>query len=344
VTVFLGVDGGGSKTALSLLTDQGDLIGWLHAPHCDYLSTGMEAAADVLQQGVADVCRQAGIRPADIGYAFFGLPTYGEVRSDVPALDAIPRAALGHDRYRCDNDMVCGWAGSLGGAEGINVISGTGSMAYGVLAGRTARVGGWGEVFGDEGSGYWIGARALQAFARMSDGRLTPGPLLTVMRDRLELDSDLDAVGLVQRQWHGGRTQVAGLAPAVVDAAREGDVCATAILADAGAELVLLAEATRRRLGPDTVHNVPVSWSGGIFNIPQVLSAFLAGLEDAAGRFDARQPMYVPAIGAGIHAAACAGSPLEATALQRLRQQAPRIGAETAEAASQVDAPRSASR
>ena len=74
--------------------------------------------------------------------------------------------------------MVCGWAGSLAGEDGINVISGTGSMTYGERHGTGHRVGGWGELFGDEGSAYWIAAQGLNAFSRMSDGRLARGPLL----------------------------------------------------------------------------------------------------------------------------------------------------------------------
>jgi N-acetylglucosamine kinase-like BadF-type ATPase len=328
VTLFLGVDGGGSKTALSLVTDRGDLVGRLHAPHCDYLSAGIDAVARVLDEAVAAICGQAGTRPADIAYAFFGLPAYGEVSADVAVLDGLPRAALGHDRYRCDNDMVCAWAGSLAGADGINVISGTGSMTYGVLGDRTARAGGWGEVFGDEGSGYWIGARGLQAFARMSDGRLPSGPLHAVIRARLELDTDLDAVGVVQRLRQGSRAQVASLAPAVIDAARQGDPHAATVLEDAAAELVLLVGATRRRLGAEPLDTVPVSWSGGIFDAPEVLSPFLAAL-DRAGGYDVRQPVHSPAVGAAIFAATCAGTPLDAAALERLREAGVRVAGDS---------------
>ncbi|MEI9903464.1 MAG: BadF/BadG/BcrA/BcrD ATPase family protein [Asticcacaulis sp.] len=73
--------------------------------------------------------------------------------------------------------MICGWAGSLAGADGINIVAGTGSIGYGERLGRGARAGGWGEVFSDEGSAYWIAVQGLAAFARMSDGRLAKGPL-----------------------------------------------------------------------------------------------------------------------------------------------------------------------
>lgn len=90
------------------------------------------------------------------------MPGYGEVSAGIPVLDAAPHPKLGHERYACDNDMVCGWAGSLGGADGINVISGTGSMTYGEHRGCGTRVGGWAELFGDEGSAYWIATRVLR--------------------------------------------------------------------------------------------------------------------------------------------------------------------------------------
>jgi N-acetylglucosamine kinase-like BadF-type ATPase len=60
---------------------------------------------------------------------------------DIPTLDAIPAEVLGHSRYACDNDMVCGWAGSLGGVDGINVVSGTGTIPYGERLGQGVRVG-----------------------------------------------------------------------------------------------------------------------------------------------------------------------------------------------------------
>ena len=174
---YLGVDGGGSKTAFALIDDAGSVIARATAPTSYYFNDGFEVVEKSLAQGVTDICTQAGIATSDIDAAFFGLPGYGEASGDIEQLNAVPRGVLGHDRYSCDNDMVCGWAGSLAGEDGINVISGTGSMTYGERQGVGHRVGGWGELFGDEGSAYWIAAQGLNAFSRMSDGRLPHGPL-----------------------------------------------------------------------------------------------------------------------------------------------------------------------
>jgi N-acetylglucosamine kinase-like BadF-type ATPase len=211
--------------------------------------------------------------------------------------------------------MLCGWAGSLAGADGINVIAGTGSMTYGRRAAAGVRVGGWGELFGDEGSGYWIGIRALRAFSKMSDGRAERGPLHDVLSRRLALEADIDLIGLVLHQWRGARHQIAALAPAVGEAARSGDTCAQAILAAAAAELAGLVDATRRRLGfhPDEV--VPVSYSGGIFAMPEVLEGFLTGIGALPASYRVSRPRYAPAIGAALYAAMLAGRPLDDAAL-----------------------------
>jgi N-acetylglucosamine kinase-like BadF-type ATPase len=254
----------------------------------------------------------------DIRYAFFGLPTYGEVSGDVPTLDAMPKEILGHSRYACGNDMVCGWAGSLGGVDGINVVSGTGSITYGERLGRGARVGGWGDLFGDEGSAYWISIKGLNAFTRMSDGRLPVGPLYEALRTHLELVADLDLVDVVLNRWQGGRSEIAALSRIVANAAEIGDECAAQILSEAVDELVNLVDTTRRMLGFDPKEKVRVSYSGGIFSVRSIVDGFEAALEDLHDRYELRKPLYSPVIGAAIYAARLAGEPLDAETLDQL--------------------------
>lgn len=317
--MFLGVDGGGTKTELCLVDREGRVVGRARAPSCYYFTEGIKLVGRVLRQGVEEVCRRASVAPADIHHAFFGLPSYGEVSGDVPALDAVPGPILGHDRYACGNDMVCGWAGSLGGADGINVISGTGSMTYGERAGWGARVGGWGELFGDEGSAYWISIRGLNAFSRMSDGGLPVGPLYGMLRERLDLAGDLDLVDVVLNRWRGDRTQIAALSRAVVEAASAGDGSAARILSDAARELAGMVDVTRRRLAFGEDEPVPVSFSGGMFTAEPVLDGFKAALGELYGGYELRDPLHPPVVGATLYAAKLAGEPLCEAALDRLR-------------------------
>jgi len=321
VNLFLGVDGGGSKTAFVLLDDSGQILAEAQTESCYYFTGGIELVERVLADGVGQVCRGAGVEPADIRQAFFGLPGYGEASTDMETVNALPRKILGHERYSCDNDMVCGWAGSLGGVDGINIISGTGSMTYGERDGRGYRAGGWGELFGDEGSAYWIAIRGLNAFTRMSDGRLPRGPLYDAIKSRVGVHSDLDLIHIVVDRWQGGRSAIADLSKTVVEAESQGDTVAAGILTDACVELTTIVETTRIELGFGVDHRVPVSYSGGMFNAEFLRRGFAEALIAQNPSYDLRAPLFSPVIGAALYAAKQAASPLSEMALRTLRPQ-----------------------
>jgi N-acetylglucosamine kinase-like BadF-type ATPase len=219
--------------------------------------------------------------------------------------------------------MVCGWAGSLAGEDGINVISGTGSMTYGERQGVGHRVGGWGELFGDEGSAYWIAAQALNTFSRMSDGRLPKGPLHGLMKDRLEVNGDLDVVSLVIDTWKGNRSKIAALATTVCEAAEAGDEASSRILSAAVDELITLIETTRTLIGFTDQETVPVSYSGGMFSNEGFLSRFVTALQDSSAKYDLQTPRLDPAVGGALYAAKHSGYPLSPAAVQHLSDNNP---------------------
>ena len=318
--MFLGVDGGGTKTAFALIDRQGQVLARHEESSAYYLEVGMDGAAAVLARGCALLFAAAGISANDVAFAFFGLPAYGEDRAVQPQLDALPRAVLGHDRYLCGNDMVCSWAGSLACADGISVIAGTGSMAYGRVGRREARAGGWGELFSDEGSAYWIARAGLALFSRMSDGRAPRGPLHALMRERLALRDDLDLCQVVYGELKGERSKVAALSQLVSGAAAHGDLQAAEILESAALEVAALVHAVRGQLGVDPGADVAVSYSGGLFGVDGPLRAPFARALAASdlGGYRLVTPRLPPVLGAALYAALNAGTPLDATALERL--------------------------
>jgi N-acetylglucosamine kinase-like BadF-type ATPase len=299
---FLGVDGGGSKTAYVVLDGDGRTVAETVGPSCYYFAAGIELVERVLGEGVAAVCAAAGIGPDRLAHAFFGLPGYGEVSADVPRLAAIVRGVLGHDRFGCANDMVGGWAGALAGRDGINVVAGTGSIAYGEHRGRAHRAGGWSELFGDEGSAYWVAVRGLNVFSRMSDGRLPRGTLHALLTERAAIAEDLDLVGVVMDRWGGRRAQIAALAPVVVKAAAAGDGEAGAVLEQAAREMVALVEACRAGLDYDEGEPTDVSYSGGMFSAPGFRDIFARALGDAGPAYRLRAPVHGPGVGSALYA------------------------------------------
>jgi N-acetylglucosamine kinase-like BadF-type ATPase len=317
--MFLGVDGGGTKTAFALVDSQGQVLARHEASSAYYLEVGMDGAAAMLANGCGALLAAAGVTANDIDFAFFGLPAYGEDRAIQPQLDALPLAVLGHGRYLCGNDMVCSWAGSLACADGISVIAGTGSMAYGEYAGRRARAGGWGELFSDEGSAHWIARAGLALFSRMSDGRAPRGPLYRLVRERLALQEDLDLCQVVYGELKGERSKVAALSRLVAEAATLGDHQAEAIIEAAAAELAALVDAVRGALGVAAGVEVAVSYTGGLFGADGPLrEPFARALAMRAASYRLAPPRLAPVLGAALYAARSAGTPLSAAALERL--------------------------
>jgi N-acetylglucosamine kinase-like BadF-type ATPase len=304
--VYLGIDGGGTKTSFLLLSGDGRLLARHVSTTSYYLEIGFDALRALLREGIAELLRQAGLPSSAVSSAFAGLPAHGEDSALLPAFDALladlPRARVG-------NDMVCSWAGSLGGRDGISLVAGTGSIAYGEWQGRGARSGGWGEVFGDEGSAYWLAREGLALFSRMADGRAAPGPLLGRVREHFALKHDLDVCAAINGA--AARSRLAQLARLVSAAAADGDAQAAALLTRAGEELALLAAGVARQLRLPTDVAVEVSYTGGVFEAGDaVTGALRAAMAGALPNAALVAPRFGPELGAAMYAARLAGARL----------------------------------
>ena len=325
--MFLGVDGGGTKTAYALIDSKGNIRASHLTGSVSHLSEGVARAAALLVEGAVAVLTMAATDAARITFAYFGLPSYGEDSATTAQLDAMPSSLFGASQYLCGNDMICSWAGSLACRDGISVIAGTGSMAYGEYAGRAARAGGWGELIGDEGSAYWIAREGMNLFSRMSDGRAERGPLYALVRTRFGIESDLDLCARIYSENANTRGAFAQFARLVHDAAQSGDSQARAIFVRAGDELVANVLAVRRSLQVPQTVVLPVSYTGGAFaGSPTLIGAFNNALTAVQLAFDCRAPLFPPVIGAALYAARHAGKPLSDEALTNLREQCATAG------------------
>ena len=313
---YLGIDGGGSKTAFLLIDESGRVLGSHTEGPAYYLEIGWDAMRAMLARGIQATLAQAALAPSALSFAFLGLPSYGEDSRLIAALDGVASPPLDRARYRCGSDAVCGWAGALAGEDGINIVAGTGSMTYGEYEGRAARAGGWGELFSDEGSAYWIARQGLNLFSRMSDGRIERGPWYDIVRRHFGLQSDLDLCAAIYDQSQVQRSNLAALAPLVAEAAHHGDVHASALFTDAAGELLLLVDAVHRQLAVPSQLTLSVSYSGGLFQQRELLLApVLAGLASRDACYRAVAPRLSPAAGAALYAAKGSGTPLSASAI-----------------------------
>ena len=319
-SLLLGMDGGGTKTDFVLIDREGHVAARHRESGAYHLQIGVEGLREVMGRGLAAVFAKLGVSGDEIEHAFFGLPAYGEDNSVQPDLDAMPAAFLGHRRYRCGNDMVSTWAGSLAGEDGIGIVAGTGSIGYGEHAGRTARAGGWGELFSDEGSAFWIATKGLNAFSRMADGRAPRGPLHGILMRAFGLTEELELCAYLAAGEGQTRDRIASFSPLVAQAADAGDEQALAIFEVAGRELAAIAESIRKALDFRQGEQIPLSYSGGAFETGErILAPFRRSLKEHSADFDLRKPLLPPSLGAALYAARDCGRPLTPEAISLLQ-------------------------
>ncbi len=316
---YLGVDGGGTKTDFLLIDESGRALAARRAGTAYYLEAGIDGLRSMLEQGIRATLAQASVAPAAITHACIGLPAYGEDSKLISRLDEIVADVLPLKSYRCVNDMVCGWAGALAGRDGINIVAGTGSIAYGEFESRCARAGGWGELFSDEGSAYWMAREGLALFSKMSDGRVAKGPLYALLRDHFRVHADLDVCAAVYGPPALTRSELAALAPILARAARAGDSGARGIFEAAARELAAIVHAVRDQLAVSPQAALPLSYSGGMLQARELLLPLLEKALVTGGRhYEFSAPVLSPSAGAALYAAKLSGTPLSSGALAQL--------------------------
>ena len=288
--LYLGVDGGQSATKVAVGDETGRVRGRGAAGPCNHVGAekGREKLEGAIQTSVSEALAEAGL-PND-RFAFRSVCCG---MSGGPAdKEAILRELLHAEGLEVTTDAHIALWGGTGGMPGVVVIAGTGSIAFGENPrGETARAGGWGYVFGDEGGGFDLVRQALRAALRAEEGW---GPETSLRRKLLEACSAPDANTLMHSFYTADwpRPRIAALAPLVNEAAEEGDAEASRILSDAGKTLAALALAVKLQLFP-APEEPPVVMAGGLFHSPGLREEF----RERAGE-GAIDPRRSPATGA----------------------------------------------
>ena len=291
---YIGVDGGGTKTAIAAAGQDASTFAFTQTGSASWREYGIASVIETIKQAIETL--PLGKEDSIAGMAL-GLPCYGESAEGDRALEQALPAAFPDIPLYLTNDVEVGWAGSLGLSPGINVVAGTGAIAFGKdQAGKSARSGGWSEFFGDEGSCYWMGRQVMALFSKQSDGRMQRDALYETVRSALSITNDFDFIDLMHEEYLPQRDKVASLQLLAKQAALAGSESAKALYADAAAELCLLVRAIRDSLSFESEPFL-VSYVGGLWKSEDlVLPQFAKGIADLGGKVVL--PRFGPAEGA----------------------------------------------
>ncbi len=293
---FLGVDGGQSSTVALIGDERGVVVGYGAAGPCNHVQGpgGREKLRKAVTFSVSAAWNNSpfagGKCLPEFESVFCGMTGGAEDKV------AILRKLLRARRLEVSHDAITALIGATEGRPGIIVIAGTGSISFGMNArGQTARAGGWGYVFGDEGSAFGVARQALVAALRYEEGWGRP----TQLRERIVAFSGAKDLNEALHKWYTvefPRDRVASFSRQVDEAARTGDRVAREILRAAASESAQLVARVRRRIFRPR-ERVLVSYIGGLFKSKIVRDRFRQ-LVQQQGENHVAPPVHGPAAGA----------------------------------------------
>jgi N-acetylglucosamine kinase-like BadF-type ATPase len=242
MSFIIGIDGGGTKTALKLADDKGNLVLSKEGGPCNINSMGKEYVQKMLKELLEDTLKEAQLTMEEIAVLCIG--TAGVDRpSDKSIMAEIIKNTGFMGKAIITNDAETALYGGVGGDEGVILISGTGSICYGRnSSGEKKRAGGWGHIIGDEGSGYYIGINAINRIAKGYDGIEEKTIMTDLILEHLKLENPSSLIDFVYRSG-AGKSEIASLAKLVDEAYKQGDSLAEEILLKSAFELFLSAKA-----------------------------------------------------------------------------------------------------
>jgi len=303
---IVGVDGGGTKTHAVITDKQGNILAEHFGGPSNFQIIGVEKAAETIFSLIRSCCKSVDASTENLFSVACGLTGAGRVGDQQRMAEGLRRYARRKksplNNIIIESDARIALEGAFKGGAGIILIAGTGSIAFGKdEQERIHRVGGWGRILGDEGSGYYIGKLGVTAVTRHLDGRGEKTMLTKMIARKFGLTDQTAIINAVYKDGF----DLASVAPLVMEAARKKDKVSTLIIEQAVIELaehVRVASSKILSSTRSTVKSkVKLAFIGGLIANRTLLSELLRKyIQENISLVSIIEPMASPAYGAAI--------------------------------------------
>lgn len=310
--MFSGIEGGATKTVCVVGSEEGMLIGVGYGGPSNYLTAGIETTRKSLTEAVDSALTASGLhRPIETTYA--GLAGVGLLPLPQIIEDTV-KEAIGSSEVFINSDGYVALYGAYAGRLGMILVSGTGSVAMGLDESKGfARVGGWGHILGDEGSGFHLGLEGLRVVARAHDG-LSPPTLLTRRAlDFLQMEQIEELVRVFYLEGIG-KERLAMFSTEVIEAAAKSDQVAIDIVNEECKSLKRMVEVLKGRL---RLSNPRLVLSGGLFENSEWFRRRF--IEELGDEVEIVEPLFRPVTGAFMLALTSSSVQLTSDVIQNIQ-------------------------
>ncbi len=263
--ITVGVDAGGTETVAAFAKD-GAAVRIHRGPAANATSVGAAEAARRMLETIVELLDATAPNAIFVGAAGAGRASTAaaiaeHLRKRFP--DAVVKVA---------DDACIALRAAVPQGDGAALIAGTGVIAYAEREGTAYRAGGYGHLFGDEGSAFAIGSAAIKSCLRVFDGRARPDELSDAAAKRLGAQSTADVLGAIYADKNPAAA-VASFAPLVLELANGGQRSAQKIVQGAALELSELAKTIVARA--ELPAQAPLAFAGGLLRQNSLLTYLL---------------------------------------------------------------------
>ena len=297
---LIGLDGGGTKTKCVVTDHDLNILNECIGGPSNFLVYGTEDVSKTLLSIIKECTDQLKINADEIDSILLGTAGAGR-RDDAERLENEFSKLAEKNRFQCEkfrveSDARIALEGAFSGSPGSILIAGTGSIMFGKdLDGNIHRVGGFGRILGDEGSGFHIGRLGLSAVAKFYDGR---GPR-TILKDMIERVFNMTDSSSMITEVYKNKFDVASVAPLVMKAAEQGDEVCVNILNSEIEELIEHVNTMKVKLNESVLK---ISLIGGTITTENYYSNLFKEKVELIEGVQLTEPELPPQVGAALMA------------------------------------------
>lgn len=251
---LIGLDGGGTKTKCVITDMECKPLFECQGGPSNFLIIGTEKVSETILAIILECVNKLNITTDDIASIFIGTTGAGRITDANKLKEDFTAYALSKgyifSQFNVDSDARIALEGAFSGKSGSLLIAGTGSVIFGKDSkGTIHRVGGFGRLIGDEGSGNTIGRRGLNMVSKDFDGRGEKTELTKLLKEHFGISDTQQLITEVYRN----NFDMATFAPKVIEAAKNGDSAATKIIEEESDELVMHVKSVFKMIGEETM-------------------------------------------------------------------------------------------
>ena len=294
---LIGIDAGGTKTECAVADLTGNILLTETGKSVNYLIAGADKTSANLFGLIFQCLKKLNINFSEVKQIVIGIAGAGRLKD----AEQLERSFIKYSKsekvkinqVKVVSDALIALEGAFPGKPGCILIAGTGSILFGKDdKGKIQRVGGFGRLIGDEGSGYSIGRKALQAVSGDLDGRTEKTLLTKKLFDQMKITDSEELITKIYKE----NFDIASIAPLVISSAEKKDNQAQRILNEEAEELVLHVKSMMKKMN---LKKLNVAFTGGLISNKNFYSTLLTKkIKSSLPNVTISKPRLSPAEGA----------------------------------------------